>query len=405
VLALLSRELGIPAKKLRITRAFAWNYNNWLTNITGTATSTYWYDHAAQRVLQIAGGATTSYPSPLYSLATTSAGRGTTTEYIFAGSDLVATFDASTSSISAERRFIHADHLGSTNVVSDNQMAATQVLDYMPYGATRLDSGTDVSQREFIGQFFDEASKMSYLNARYYDNGRGQFLSQDPVHVSLAMPAALKQLTGLDAQRYLVDPQLLNSYSYGRGNPIVNKDPQGNFPLLLAAPAVVSGGTGLMSSVMAGVEAGATFVASDMLFRNSEKMRYIPFDSRRLPPSHLLGPENPLDVKPPNFDGGSKWIVGTIAAGMAADGLREFFEPLQQLEQYLKRQKEIKQMRDGQGSSSNSTPNQSNTRTTNVQSTSGGSSQSGGVSLSGLRAQLESALSKLKSLSGRRNNN
>jgi hypothetical protein len=160
-----------------------------------------------------------------------------------------------------------------------------------------------------------------------------------------------------------------------------------------------------MSSVMAGVVAGATFVASDMLFRNSEKMRYIPFDSRRLPPSHLLGPENPLDVKPPNFDGGSKWIVGTIAAGMAADGLREFFEPLQQLEQYLKRQKEIKQMRDGQGSSSNSTPNQSNTRTTNVQSTSGGSSQSGGVSLSGLRAQLESALSKLKSLSGRRNNN
>jgi RHS repeat-associated protein len=35
-------------------------------------------------------------------------------------------------------------------------------------------------QRIFIGQEYDSASQLSYLNARYYDGGKGKFLSQDP---------------------------------------------------------------------------------------------------------------------------------------------------------------------------------------------------------------------------------
>jgi RHS repeat-associated protein len=53
------------------------------------------------------------------------------------------------------------------------------------------------------------------LNARYYESARGQFISQDP--------AFLNQPT-----RFLNDPQQMNSYSYGRDNPITLKDPSGD---------------------------------------------------------------------------------------------------------------------------------------------------------------------------------
>jgi RHS repeat-associated protein len=55
---------------------------------------------------------------------------------------------------------------------------------------------------------------LNYLNARYYDSERGQFLSQDSVFWKLP-----KEL--------LSDPQQLNSYSYARNNPIRMKDPSG----------------------------------------------------------------------------------------------------------------------------------------------------------------------------------
>jgi hypothetical protein len=65
------------------------------------------------------------------------------------------------------------------------------------------------------------------LNARHYDGGRGQFLSEDPTFLAVADPNKLKQLTGQEQRALLADPQQQNSYSYGRGNPIVNKDPTG----------------------------------------------------------------------------------------------------------------------------------------------------------------------------------
>jgi RHS repeat-associated protein len=73
------------------------------------------------------------------------------------------------------------------------------------------------------------------LNARYYAAAQGQFISQDPSFLAVGDPKLLKQVTGLDNQAFLADPQLANSYSYGRDNPITIKDPQGNFGFIVAA--------------------------------------------------------------------------------------------------------------------------------------------------------------------------
>jgi RHS repeat-associated protein len=98
----------------------------------------------------------------------------------------------------------------SGNIVQDNE--------YYPYGETRLNQQTypTKEQRQFIGQFKD-GNSLSYLNARYLNSQQGQFLSEDPVFLSVP------------TQQNLSDPQSLNGYSYANDNPIIHSDPTGKY--------------------------------------------------------------------------------------------------------------------------------------------------------------------------------
>src|SRR5207245_11603963 len=105
---------------------------------------------------------------------------------MFNGDTLLATMDQQTASGvatgTAKTRYVHPDHLGSTNVVTDENDNVVQTLDYYPYGSLRINNkvgGAD-EKRKFIGQMYDDSSQLSYLQARYYDGSRGQFLSEDP---------------------------------------------------------------------------------------------------------------------------------------------------------------------------------------------------------------------------------
>ncbi len=69
-------------------------------------------------------------------------------------------------------------------------------------------------QRKYIGQEYNADTGLDYLNARYYDAKRGQFISQDP-------------LVRDNPEKFLADPQQLNSYAYARNNPINASDPSG----------------------------------------------------------------------------------------------------------------------------------------------------------------------------------
>ena len=139
-----------------------------------------------------------------------------------------------TSGATTTLRFVHPDHLGGTNVVTDEEGLMEQAIDYYPYGSKRIEAGTDVSQREFIGEMFDETPDLSYLNARYYKNARGQFLSQDPVFVNFGLDRRMKAL--------LADPQLQNAYAYSRNNPLIIKDNGGEFAnVIIGAGGAVAG--------------------------------------------------------------------------------------------------------------------------------------------------------------------
>src|SRR6266480_2458047 len=219
------------------TTTYSYDYANHLTAIFSLgATTTYGYDAFGARVYQIVATTSTStYPFKFFSIASTtksSTNYATSTEYFFNGDTLLATIDQQFKNGvvtgTAKTRYVHPDHLGSTNVVTNESGAVVQTLDYYPYGATRVSVSTSTNEkRKFIGQFSDD-SGLSYLNARFYNPNQGQFLSEDPSFLAVGNSELVKQVTGQDQRTFLSDPQQLNSTSYGRDNPITNKDPSGN---------------------------------------------------------------------------------------------------------------------------------------------------------------------------------
>ena len=207
---------------------YTWDWRNRLASAersVGGSTS-FGYDHTGQRVFQATGSATTSYPNRYYNVASSSL-TATTTKHIFSpdGTLLATVVGASTS---ATTTYLHPDHLGGTNVTTDEDGDVTQTLDYYPYGSQRIATGSFSEQRRFIGEEYDFDTEFSYLNARYYQGSRGQFMSQDPVFVHLGVDRRSKQV--------LADPQQQNSYSYARGNPLTLRDPSGEIAFL-AIPA------------------------------------------------------------------------------------------------------------------------------------------------------------------------
>jgi RHS repeat-associated protein len=228
------------------TTTYVYDYANRLTALgVRGATTTYAYDAFGQRVLQTGTGTTYLYPFKWYSVASSTGGGAkfaTSTDYVFNGDSLVATVDQQTASGNAtgtaKTRYIHPDHLGSTNVVTDENGNVVQTLDSYPYGSTRISVATSTNEkRQFIGQFQDD-STLSYLNARYYDSNRGQFVNEDPTFLAIGDLNKVQQLAQ-DQLKLLSDPQLLNAYSYGRDNPIVSKDPLGLWALRLGVSGTI----------------------------------------------------------------------------------------------------------------------------------------------------------------------
>jgi RHS repeat-associated protein len=210
---------------------YAWDYANRLASSTGAS---YAYNHLDQRVSKVVDGTTTYYPNSLYT-----ASAATTTKNIYMGDTLVASVEGAGTS-TAVLSYLYQDHLGSTRFATDDFGNLTQSLDYAPYGGESTSTSRDTTDRHYIGQEYDEESNLSYMNARYYEGSRGQFLSQDPVFHEIGLTP--------DGKAAMLNPQLMNSYSYAGNNPITSKDPTGRFIEISAGgtlPIGISGSVGI----------------------------------------------------------------------------------------------------------------------------------------------------------------
>ena len=127
--------------------------------------------------------------------------------------------------------YVHTDHLGGTNLTTDNTGSITQTLDYYPYGETRINENTGHHNidHQFTGYERDTSTGLSYAGARYLDNGIGRFMSQDPVALALGDKDKMKEITKVKFKKYLGDPQSHNTYAYTRNNPIRFIDQNGEW--------------------------------------------------------------------------------------------------------------------------------------------------------------------------------
>jgi len=170
----------------------------------------------------------THYPNKYFTAEYSDSGVKITKHIYDDRGNLIATVEGSGSE--AKTYYVHTDHLGGTNVVTDDSGEITEVTDYLPYGQinTNYSPAGFTEKRKFTSHIYDPESDLNYMNARYQDGNIGRFLSQDPAFQVVGSPE-LRQKTNLELDQYLSDPQNMNSYSYVRNNPLKHVDPTGEF--------------------------------------------------------------------------------------------------------------------------------------------------------------------------------
>ncbi|OGX37530.1 MAG: hypothetical protein A3C53_04955 [Omnitrophica WOR_2 bacterium RIFCSPHIGHO2_02_FULL_68_15] len=201
------------------------------------------YDGDGGRVKQTTAAGTTVYLGESYEKT-----GSTTTKYIFAGSQRIASVSNAPTGQPAnpQTRFYHGDHLGSSNVITDGSGALVEHTEHSPFGAIHRQerangpTGQPANPFQFTGQRLDQTG-LYFYQARYYDPQLGRFLSPDP----------FVQDPG--------DPQTLNRYSYVRNNPINLVDPSGNFFQFIIAAIIAIAAVAAVVSIATGV---ASLVAS-----------------------------------------------------------------------------------------------------------------------------------------------
>lgn len=98
--------------------------------------------------------------------------------------------------------FVHTDHLGTPQVVTDKNQNVVWKGEYTPFGEVKEVVNTLEQNVRFPGQYFDQETGLHYNYFRDYDTSIGRYLQSDPI--------------GLEGG--------INTYAYALGNPIMNID-------------------------------------------------------------------------------------------------------------------------------------------------------------------------------------
>ena len=190
----------------------------------GTTTLTFSYGPEYDRYRQVVttptGVTTKLYIGGLFERETTgSAVRNI--HYIRAGGEVFAVYITDiTGGVTLEStRYLHRDHLGSVQTITNEAGAVVEVLAFDPWGLRRnaqdwspaASTIASILDRGFTGHEHLDEMGLIHMNGRVYDPVIGRFLSADPF---VQVPEF---------------SQSLNRYSYVLNNPLALTDPSGYF--------------------------------------------------------------------------------------------------------------------------------------------------------------------------------
>jgi RHS repeat-associated protein len=134
--------------------------------------------------------------------------------------------------------YVHNDHLGTPQVMTDEAGGVVWRGVYDPFGKASIDGGSSVEMNvRFSGQYYDQETGLHYNWLRYQDPTTGRYLTADPIGLAGG----------------------INPYLYANANPLTFIDPYGLYCLTQAQiDAIASGIGGGVGGLVSGAISGAT---------------------------------------------------------------------------------------------------------------------------------------------------
>jgi RHS repeat-associated protein len=209
-------------------RVYIWaSYNLPLIVTNGSNSSEFLYGPERQRIRQVVNGSKTIYyAGALYEEHHTSS--GVEKKHFINTPEGPVAVETWNSSGAKKTEYLHKDHLGSTDVITNQSGQVVQRLSFDAFGKRRALNWTAgspsvaslLTARGFTGHEHLDNLGLIHMNGRVYDPHIGRFISADP----------FVQAPG--------NTQSYNRYTYAMNNPLSYTDPSGFFSLKKAWKSV-----------------------------------------------------------------------------------------------------------------------------------------------------------------------
>jgi RHS repeat-associated protein len=159
------------------TTHYTWDARGRMTQATlpGGQSVTYTYDALGRRASRSANGTTTSFLYDGQDVVLDRNNDGSTVDYLNGRGIDTKLRQSSTATGSL---YFLADHLGSTAALTTASGSVTEFQQYEAFGGN---NGSSLTRYGFTGRERDEATRLLYYRARWYDPDQGRFLSEDPI--------------------------------------------------------------------------------------------------------------------------------------------------------------------------------------------------------------------------------
>ncbi len=183
--------------------------------------ATYTYNALGQRVTKKIGSMTTLFQYDLEGnlIAELNGSGQLLRQHIYINQEPIAQLTRKSDG-TLDVQYVHADHLGTPTLLTNQSGKVVADIEAMPFGETFVEYAEVEYNKRFPGQYKDTETGLHYNYFRDYDPSTGRYVQSDPIGLGDG----------------------LNTYVYVGGNPVIFIDSDGLFGQSVQGPS--SGGHG-----------------------------------------------------------------------------------------------------------------------------------------------------------------